>query len=234
MKYNSPFMKILETAGNMIIVSFLWLVCSVPVLTIIPATAALYHTTAKVINGTGQGVIKDYFNAFKLNFVLGLKVNVICLIVAFFTVIGINTGLQIYTLNAFGMFYLILGFVIAFTAAVMLVHLPAVISRFYIGVLDSIRLSIFFGIQNIFMSVVNVALLAFFVLVVETIPITIMIVPALYIDLIRPITEKKMNKFISDYQLQEAVIDTEKEEEKEDVASGSDINDSLARKRKKK
>ena len=51
MNYNSPFIKMLETVANMLIVTFLWFVFSLPLLTIVASSAALYQTTVKVIFG---------------------------------------------------------------------------------------------------------------------------------------------------------------------------------------
>lgn len=234
MKYNSPLMKILETVANMLIVSFFWIACSIPVLTIIPASAALYHTSSKVIfNGKGQGVTKDFFNAFKANLVLGVKVNALCLVIVFFIIIGLNTGFQIYTWNYWGLIYLILGFLITFVAAIMMVYIPAVVSKFYVGVIDAFRISIFLAFQNVVLSILNVLLLAVLIFIVETIPITIVIVPALYIDLIRPYTEKKLEKFIKDNGLEEVVIVSEQKEETSESVSSSTINESLSKSRKK-
>ena len=66
MNYNSPFIKMLETVANMLIVSFFWLVFSLPVITVVPASAALFHTMSKIVFGPGRGngVFRDYLQAF--------------------------------------------------------------------------------------------------------------------------------------------------------------------------
>lgn len=237
MKYNSPFMKFLEAIANMLIVSFFWVICSLPIITIVPATVSLYHTTNKIIfgEGRGKGVLKDFFKTFKLNFLLGLKVNLILIVAAFFIVIGINTGLQIYTINIFGLLYLILGFFITFIVVTMLVYIPAVISKFDIGVIDVFKLSAYFASQNILISILNVLLLGFMVLLVEVISLTIMIVPALYIDLVRATIEKRFNKFIVENNLEENLeIEEEIKEEVNDEVSMADLDNKLSNKRRGK
>ena len=233
MKYNSPLMKFLETIANMLIVSLFWIVSSILIVTIIPASAALYHTVNKVIfNGRGNGVAKDYFNSFKTNFVLGTKVNMLCIVAIAFIVIGLNTGLQIYTLNIFGLLYLILGFLITFIFAVIIVFLPAVISKFYLKVHDVFRLSIIFAFENIFISILNVLLLAFFIIVVRVIPLTIVIIPALYIDLIKTSIEKKMQNFIKNNNLNEIVSKKDDIQKINEEISSFEINDSLSKDRR--
>ena len=232
MRYNSPLMKILETIANMLIVSFFWIVCSIPIVTIIPASIALYHTSNKIIfNGRGQGVMKDFFNTFKDNFVQGFKVNLICLIAVFFIIVGLYAGIQIYKWNIFGLLYLILGIVITFVCAITVIYIPAVISRFYLRVIDTIKLSLFFALQNIFVSILNVLLLAFLVLIIDVVPLAIIIAPALYTDLIRGSVERKMQKFIEDNNLQDNMKPIEEDISQEEIESSSNINDRLSRKK---
>lgn len=234
MKYNSPLMKILEMIANMLIVSFFWIVCSIPIVTIIPSSVALYHTANKIIfTGKGQGVTKDFFTTFKDNFVLGFKLNLIFLVATFFVIVGVYAGIQIYKINIFGLLYLILGIVITFVYLITIIYIPAVISRFYLNVIDTIRLAVFFALQNIFISILNVLLLGLLVLIVDVVPLAIVIVPALYVDFVRIGMEKKMNKFITDYNLEENLKPIKEEIEKQDEESSSEINDRLSRRKKK-
>lgn len=227
-------MKILETIANMLIVSFFWIVCSIPIVTIIPASVALYHTSNKIIfNGRGQGVMKDFFNTFKDNILIGVKINLIYLIATFFVIVGDYAAIQIYKWNIFGLLYLILAILVTFVYAVSLIYIPAVISRFYLKIIDTIRLSLFFSFQNIFISILNVILLVFIVLMIDIVPLVIMIAPALYVDLTRIGIEKKMQKFIEDNNFQENLKPVDEQiEEREDISS-TDINSRLARKKSK-
>lgn len=232
MNYNSPLMKILETIANMLIVSFFWVLCSIPILTIIPASAALYHTANRIIfNGRGQGVLKDFFTTFKDNFVQGFKVNLICVAAVFFIFVGLYAGIQIYKWNVFGLLYLILGIVITLLFLLMLIYLPAVISRFYLKVWDTLRLALFFGMQNIFISILNILLLALLVLIVGVVPLAIMIAPALYVDLTRGGIEKKMQQFIEDNDLIKEVKPAAQQQLPEETESSSAADERLSRKR---
>ena len=70
----------LSRIANMMIVSFFWMVCCLPVVTILPATAALFHTTTKVIRGNGNGVIRDFFLSFKDSLKKGILLSLVCLV----------------------------------------------------------------------------------------------------------------------------------------------------------
>ena len=42
--------------ANMMIVSFYWVLCRIPVVTVLPASAALYHCVTQVVMAVGSGV----------------------------------------------------------------------------------------------------------------------------------------------------------------------------------
>ena len=51
-RYDNPFIVMMVRIANMMIVSFFWVLCCLPVVTILPACAALYYTVNKVIFGS--------------------------------------------------------------------------------------------------------------------------------------------------------------------------------------
>ncbi len=53
---------------DLIIAGVLWLICSLPIITVGPATAALYYTVVKCIRRDRGRVIQTFFNAFKTGF----------------------------------------------------------------------------------------------------------------------------------------------------------------------
>lgn len=79
-QYDNPLIMALSRIANMMIVSFFWMVCCLPVVTILPATAALFHTTTKVIRGNGNGVIRDFFLSFKDSLKKGILLSLVCLV----------------------------------------------------------------------------------------------------------------------------------------------------------
>lgn len=84
---DSKFGRIFFGAGNLIILSWLWLICSIPIFTIGAASSALYDLTRKVLNGTVRHIGSDFFASFRSNFKqatpLWLIVLPVCLILAY-------------------------------------------------------------------------------------------------------------------------------------------------------
>ena len=51
---NSAFFRGMERVWTLVVLNVLWVLCSLPVVTIGPSTAALYQVLGKVIQGGGQ------------------------------------------------------------------------------------------------------------------------------------------------------------------------------------
>ena len=233
MKYNSPFIKMLEAAANMLIVTFLWFVFALPVVTLIPSSAALYHTTNKVIFGPkkGNGVFADFFASYKENLIPGIKLTLIVIVACLFVAEGLWTGYQIYKLNIWGMLYMILGIVISSVVIGTIVYIPPVLSRFVAPVLSIIRLAVYFAMKKPLRSLFYLLLLGFMVLMIDYFPLFIVILPAVYADLVRTYLEKDLTAFIQENDLAEIAIEEKEEDEEETEESAFDLEEKLSEKK---
>ena len=235
MNYDNPFIKMLETVANMLIVSFLWFAFSLPLVTIVAASSALYHTTNKIIfgSGRGNGVFKDFFESYKRNLIPGIKLSLICIVAGLFVAEGLWTGYQIWRWNIWGMLYMMLGILVSSVVIMALVNIPPVLSRFDAPVISIIRMAVYFGMRRPLRSLINVILFVLMLVAIESFPLAIVIIPALYTDLIRPSMERDLKIFIEENNLEEVEekIEEEKEDEEEAV-SISDIDATLREKKK--
>ena len=227
----------LETIANMLIATFLWFLFSLPVLTVIPSSAALYHTINKVVFGPkkGNGVFKDFFDSYKINLIPGIKLTLISIIALLFVAEGLWTGYQIFRINIWGMLYMILGCVISPIIITTIIYIPPVLSRFIAPILSIIRLAIYFAMKKPFRSILYFILLVFMVLAIYAFPLAVVIVPAVYTDLIRTYLEKDFSKFIEDHELESFAYEEKAEEESEDAEeSSADLEQRLSKEGKKK
>ena len=226
----------LETIGNMLIVSFFWLIFSIPVITVVPASAALFHTTNKIIfgPGRGKGVFRDFFNSYKENLIPGIKLGLIAVVCVLFIAEGLWTGYQIWRLNIWGMLYMILGILITFVFIIAAIHVPPVLSRFEAPVSSIIRMSIYFAIRKPFRSILFALLFVLMVLLVESFPLALLIVPALYADLIRAPLHRDMIIFAKENGLSEEMTEEKKEvEEETEQVSLMDLEERFSNDREK-
>ncbi len=78
---DGPLMSYLIKLRDWMILSVLWLVCSIPVITVGASTAAMYYVTLKMANNEEIPVFKSFFKSFKENFKQGVLLTLIVLIV---------------------------------------------------------------------------------------------------------------------------------------------------------
>ena len=78
---DSPVMKALTKLTDMFFLSVLWFACCIPIITIGPATAAMYYITLKWAKQEEVKLGATFFRAFKENFKQGIALNLIFLIV---------------------------------------------------------------------------------------------------------------------------------------------------------
>ena len=75
-KLKGSIKRVLTDMFDLMLLNILWVVCSLPVITIGPATSALYSLMLKVARGEPAATFSAYFKAFRDNFkqslVLGL------------------------------------------------------------------------------------------------------------------------------------------------------------------
>ncbi len=65
---DSPFVAFMNRVADLMILNIVYLICCIPVITIGPATTALYYVTLKMARDEESYIIKSFFKSFKLNF----------------------------------------------------------------------------------------------------------------------------------------------------------------------
>ncbi|MCK0472248.1 YesL family protein [Halalkalibacter sp. AB-rgal2] len=65
---NSKLYYFLEKMTNFFLLNLIWLLFSLPIITLFPATAAMYAVIRDWVQGKDSGVIQPFFQYFKVNF----------------------------------------------------------------------------------------------------------------------------------------------------------------------
>ena len=143
LKIDGPVFRFLETVTNLLILNILFLVCSIPIVTIGPSLTATYYVTLKIIRKEESGIVKSFFHSFRQNFKQGLILGVgVCLLAAVLLadlqvltfVAAIPETVSKVLLVIIGLFLLIL--------AMVSVYLFAVLAQFENTLRDLIKWSI--------------------------------------------------------------------------------------------
>ena len=77
---DSKFMQVINTFVDLVYLSILWTVCSVPLVTIGLSSAALYHTIQKALVEEEGDVTKTFFRSFKQSWKQALPIGTLFLI----------------------------------------------------------------------------------------------------------------------------------------------------------
>lgn len=211
-KIENPIMAAMIKIANMMIVSFFWLLCCLPVVTIIPSTAALYHTTVKVIRKNGSGVASDFYKSFKGALKKGIPLSLIFIATAAMLYFALSYGIQMQRENMFGTIYFIIGCVIVFIWAASAMYIPIALSRFEGRVDLYIRMGLYFAGKNIGLTILRLVLFALVALLVDFYPIALLILPGLYMDLIASGVEKQLLRFMEENGLDNSIQEDKPEQ----------------------
>lgn len=83
---DNPVFKILTRMFDVMLLNILWLICSIPIITLGASTTALYYSTMKIIRKKDYSITGMFFHSFRQNLKQG------SIITGIFVVIGILLG----------------------------------------------------------------------------------------------------------------------------------------------
>ena len=128
---NNPLMRSMSKVADIIILNFLFMICSIPIITIGPALTALHCVTMKLVRDEEGGVMKDFFQSFRLNFRQALSIHL--LLMAVTAILFVDIYFVLYSKNDLGAMAYILFAVAAFlgvVGAMTLLYVYPVLAKF--------------------------------------------------------------------------------------------------------
>ena len=127
---DTKFGRMFYTVGQMIILSVIWLILCIPVVTAGAASSALYYTCRKLLREEEGKVMKTYFSSFKANFKQSIFAGIISFLVCGLLIY--NAGIYYYIEKTGFLSVLILIFfcLIALVAVVWCHVVTAYLARF--------------------------------------------------------------------------------------------------------
>lgn len=151
--------KFISRLWDAIKLNFLWLICSLPIITIGVSTIAAYDVALKIVNNEEGYVARGFFKAFKANFKQGMivgPITVLLMVALFFY----------YRLRNIETYIFVLGFLAAFLFYFALVYTYPLLARYENSVIktikNSMRISLRYIGKTIIMTlVVGVEVVAF-------------------------------------------------------------------------
>ena len=150
----------------------------------------------KVVFGSGSGLTRDFFNALKGAWRPGWALSLLLAAMGGLLYLGIHSALQLWRSGVFGAIYMAVGVLIALILLPMVIYVGPVLAKFEGSLNMVLRLSLYLSSKKLLQSIWFVVLLALAVAAVDFFPLLLLIVPALYVDLIRGGVNKRIREYM--------------------------------------
>ena len=193
--FDNGFMKAMSKLYDMIFLSVLWIVFSIPIVTIGASTTALYYTSVKVIRHERDYIFKSFWKSFKDNYV---NATIFWLmLIAIYAILGINiwSAFSVFGESA-GMImrgiYIFLTLLISF----MSIYIFPVQSRYVMGKRQILKLCLFMGMKHLPSSVIMAVIGAVAVIGVYLITPLILVMPVAATLFISFFMERILKKYM--------------------------------------
>lgn len=160
---DGPLFSLGERVFDIVAASVLWAVCCIPIVTIIPATSALYYVAVKQVRKNSGSLLGNYFGSFRDSLRIGIPLT--CLVLIYATVMvastwGLNGMTENGSLGSEGIYLTYAALAMLLPLFLVLPYLAPVISRFSIGIGPVLKLSIVLSLRFFWRTLVLLALIA--------------------------------------------------------------------------
>lgn len=195
-KYDSPLMTGLRKFLNLLLVSAVWLLCSLPVVTAGASASAFYHTIEKYMKYDVGYALPEFFQSFRQNFRAATKCWLI-LLAAFLVCFGDIAAIRAVTEPGAGWGNLVILFeILLVLLCVYTVWVIACVSRFHNTTGEYLKNGAILAIGNLPVSLAVLFYLLLAALVVWLIPVTVLVMPGVALWLSSYLMEKVFQKIL--------------------------------------
>lgn len=179
---------------DIIIISIIWTILCVPIITIGPATTALYYTVVKVIRRERGYLVREFFQSFKTNFKTGALTGIIVTIM--FLALFFDRRFASNLTGTKGFLLLSAFNAMLFLLLCVTIYIFPLLSRFKIGLKQLLKTSIFMAMRHLPTTILLVVIVVVFALGVYVIPLVAFVAPALCYLLCSFLLERVFKKYM--------------------------------------
>lgn len=191
---NNPFWQSMNTIFDLFIINTLWLICCIPVVTIGPATTALFYALILRAQGLDGYISRDFFRSLKQNLkqgiILGLIVTLTGAFLTFDIYLCYKTGRGIFTF-----FLFFFGILFVFWAFTSLYAFP-ILARFERKTSEILIWAFTLSIKNLPMTIMMLFIIISGLWLCHILPGLIFIMFALVVQFCAPVMASIFKPFI--------------------------------------
>lgn len=144
---DSPFMRILNRIGDLMIMNFLVVICSIPIFTIGAACTGMHYVFLKIVRGEEGYLVRGFFKSFKQNFKQATALWLIMLLAI--AILGGDFWIMAYSGLEFPKLLIIVLMAISIVLVMVGVYIFPVLSRFDNTIRNTIKNAFCMAVLNL-------------------------------------------------------------------------------------
>lgn len=194
---DSPIFDKTNQIADIMGAGFLWLICSIPIVTIGPSTSALYYTIVKVVRRRRSTVTKSFFHSFKNNLGQGIVLTVFYLLygaaVGFYILAALKSRIQMDSYAVWSLGIIMIG-PFLFT----IVYIFPILSRFQAGLLKQFQYAFYMSVRHFPSTVILIIMLTVTGILIYFVPFLMAVLPGFYAYLTSFFEERIFKKYMTE------------------------------------
>lgn len=201
---DNPIQCLIGKCADICIISLAWFVCSLPIITIGPASTALYYSVVKNIHRDRGRVLNEFWRSFCSNFKQGIIVSVVLIAVSalmLFVEIPVIMATEGTASSTSVMRWIFIIAKIVILAGTVCWVYP-LLSRFEITGLQALKNAVLLALRYFFKTLLFAIIIAASVLMIIVIKPTVLVAPALVSLLLSKKIEPVFKKLCEERNLQ--------------------------------
>lgn len=144
--FGGSFMAVCDKIFDVLALGFLWILCSLPVITVGASSSALYYAIVKCIKNNEGYVAREFFHSFRLNLVPGIFIWVLAVAATF--AMHLNIGILMKETDGYvGMFFICVYAMVSVLILAALCYVFPALSRFDMSSGWLIKLSMYMVVR---------------------------------------------------------------------------------------
>ncbi len=144
--FDGSFVRFMTKVYDLMVLGFLWILCSIPIITIGASTTALYYAIVKSVKNNNGYPIREFFHGFRQNLKAGTLLWLIVLAVVIILQVNI-WFLSSVTDGNFWLFFICLYFAATIYMIAAALYMFPALSRFDMGIGWILKLSLYMVVR---------------------------------------------------------------------------------------
>lgn len=195
--YDNFLFQVLSQIADCMCLSLLWVIGSIPIVTMGASTTALYYAVNKCVKNSQDGILREFWRSYRLNFKQATVIWLMVAPVLFVLAVSCYSAYLMHVSGRASKLLLIFLLVVASLVIMWANYLFPYLARFNNKSKQILINCIWISLFDIIKSFANFALLAIAVLAVLTIPLCLGLAPAVYMLFTCYIQEPIFRKYMS-------------------------------------